>query len=192
MSIQDHYNKEDVAMYVKHRLKDIMIMWGLPVEWPQKDRTELFIKKADGLFIWAATMSEYLVHQVSPGKHLDFLLSGTGQSESHMENQMNKLYSTILSTCNWDDGGFVEGYGLLIGAILAAKIPFCICAPIYTFSHFDGLSHQYLVTACVSSNWTGRSSMAYLDSSPFFPGLPHNPYSVLTWQCTVLHKWTSA
>ena len=98
-------------------------MQGLPAEWPQKDSTELFIKKADGLFIWVATMCEYLVHQVSPGKHLDFLLSGTGQSESRTENKMNELYSTILNTCNWDDEDFVEGYGLLIGAILVAKIP---------------------------------------------------------------------
>ena len=41
---------------------------------------------------------------------------------------MDKLYKTILKTCNWDDDEFVEGYTLLMGAIMVAKSPLSIPA----------------------------------------------------------------
>jgi hypothetical protein len=36
---------------------------------------------------------------------------------------MDMLYSTILNTCNWDDEDLVEGYNLLIGVVMVAKMP---------------------------------------------------------------------
>ena len=36
---------------------------------------------------------------------------------------MDELYTTILESCNWEEEVFVQGYGLLMGAIMAAKTP---------------------------------------------------------------------
>jgi hypothetical protein len=128
MGIQEHSNMEDVAKYVKHRLKAIVADRDLSADWPEKDRTDLLIKKAEGLFQWAATVCQFLSLHVRPGKQLDFLLSGTGQSGLRAESKMDELYSKILSRCNWNDSDFVEGYGLVIGAIMAAKQPLSVSA----------------------------------------------------------------
>lgn len=128
MGIREHSNMEDVAKYVKHRLKAVAADRALSADWPEKDRTNMLVKKAEGLFIWAAIVCEFLSLHVSPGKQLDFLLSGTGQSGLCAESKMDKLYSTILSCCNWDDSDFIEGYGLVIGTIMAAKQPLSMSA----------------------------------------------------------------
>jgi hypothetical protein len=41
---------------------------------------------------------------------------------------MDKLYVTILKTCNWRDNAFVQGYRLVIGTIIAAKSPLSMAA----------------------------------------------------------------
>lgn len=41
---------------------------------------------------------------------------------------MDQIYSTILLTCDWDDKDFVEGYHLVMGAILTAKAPLLFVA----------------------------------------------------------------
>ena len=128
MGIREHPNMEDVAKYVKHRLKAIAADRALSADWPEKDRTDLLIKKAEGLFIWAATICEFLSLHVSPGKQLDFLLSSTGQSGLCAESKMDELYSRILGCCNWNDSDFVEGYGMVMGAIMATKQPLSMSA----------------------------------------------------------------
>jgi hypothetical protein len=41
---------------------------------------------------------------------------------------MDELYMTILKTCNWRDNAFVQGYGLVVGTIMAAKSPLSMAA----------------------------------------------------------------
>jgi hypothetical protein len=41
---------------------------------------------------------------------------------------MDKLHMTILDSCNWDDEQFIEGYKLLMGAIMVAKSPMSLSA----------------------------------------------------------------
>jgi hypothetical protein len=41
---------------------------------------------------------------------------------------MDKLYMTILKTCNWRDNAFVQGYRLVMGTIMAAKSPLSMAA----------------------------------------------------------------
>jgi hypothetical protein len=123
MGIQGQSNEQDVAVYIRHRFQEIAAIRALPVNWPQEEITDAFVCKAGGLFIWAATVCDFLAHQVDPSRHLNFLLFSNDKSSLRVEAKMDKLYSTILSACNWDDDDFVHGYGLLMGTIMAAKIP---------------------------------------------------------------------
>jgi hypothetical protein len=41
---------------------------------------------------------------------------------------MDELYAEILSGCDWDDEDFVNGYHLVVGAIMAAMTPLSITA----------------------------------------------------------------
>jgi hypothetical protein len=123
MGIQGRSNKADVAAYIRHRLEEIATIRTLPANWPQDDRKNALINKSEGLFIWAATVCDFLALQLDPSRHLDTLLSNHGTSGLRAEIKMDKLYLTILSTCNWEDEDFVHGYALLIGTIMAAKVP---------------------------------------------------------------------
>ena len=123
MNIQEQPNKNDVAIYIQHRLKEIATRRKLGPHWPNQKCVNAFIKKAEGLMIWAATVCDFLAVQLDPSKHLNALLTARSQLGLRAEVKMDKLYSDILSTCNWDDDDFVQGYDVLVGAIMAAKIP---------------------------------------------------------------------
>lgn len=90
-------------------------------DWPDRKLFANFLDKAEGLFIWAATVCDYLRLQVYPSKHLVALSLEPGPLCLPAEAKMDKLYSTILSACNWEDGDFAEGYKLLVGGIMAAR-----------------------------------------------------------------------
>lgn len=97
MNIHERTNQEDVALYVKHRLQDIAARKGLPKDWPGKQLLAEFVQKADGLFIWAATVSDFLARVLDPTKYLKRLLSKRDASELPEEARMDLLYSTIIS-----------------------------------------------------------------------------------------------
>lgn len=123
MKIHGQPNKADIAVYLERRLRDIASRRGLEADWPGAKQLGAFKSKAEGLFIWAATVCDFLDLQLDPSKHLDGLLMERTPSGLRVEVKMDKLYSTILNTCNWEDEDFVSGYDLVVGTIMAAKVP---------------------------------------------------------------------
>jgi hypothetical protein len=123
MRIHEQSNQSDVAVYVRHRLRDIATRRYLAPDWPGEPLLHEFITKAEGLFIWVATICDYLRLKLDPSKHLISLLSNHGTSGQSAESMIDGLYATILSSCPWDDEDFATGYDLLVGAIMATKTP---------------------------------------------------------------------
>jgi hypothetical protein len=123
IGIHEAENLEDIVLYIGHRLTEIALDNDLP-NWPSEVLFEKFVEKAEGLFIWVATVCEYLLGQATyPDEMLERLLESLPESRLPPEQKMDSLYSMILARCAWDDDRFVEGYQQVMGVIVAAKEP---------------------------------------------------------------------
>jgi hypothetical protein len=125
MSLDIHggNNQRDISLYVRNRLDYISSRKRLPAEWPSAEQTNDFIARAEGLFVWVSTVSEYLRTVTYPDKKLSMLLYEKNLSGMPAEAKMDVLYADILNSCNWSDEDFVQDYHLLMGMILAVKTP---------------------------------------------------------------------
>jgi hypothetical protein len=121
-------NLMDIALYAKNRLQYVAHRKGLDPSWPGNRRTSELIERAGGLFIWVSAVSRYLCKTSHPDNKLAMVLSRVEGKALGAEEIMDELYSTVLGSCDWRDDDFVEGYGLFMGAILAAKSPLSVSA----------------------------------------------------------------
>jgi hypothetical protein len=122
IDIHEQHNLEDIAVYSRHRLGEVASLKRLPLDWPGRELTDDFIAKAEGLFIWVATVSRYLSKSTHPDRKLVGVLSGRIAPGLPAE-KMDELYSIILGACDWTDDDFARGYHLFMGTIMAAKNP---------------------------------------------------------------------
>src|SRR5258708_3330327 len=95
----------------------------LGVGWLGEQHINDFMQKAEGLFIWVSTVSEYLLTASYPDRKFSTLLYERNLSGLRAEAKMDALYADVLSACNWSDEDFVHNYKLIIGTIMAAKTP---------------------------------------------------------------------
>jgi hypothetical protein len=128
IDIHERTNLEDIAIYIKHELKNVAELQELGDDWPGQHLADEFTRKAEGLFLWVATVSRYLCRTTYPDNKLRLFLSNSAPTGLPAEKKMDDLYAAILHACDWDDNDFVEGYGLVMGAILAAKTPLSMSA----------------------------------------------------------------
>jgi hypothetical protein len=78
--------------------------------------------------MWVSAVGHYLCKTSHPDNKLAMVLSRVEGKALGAEEIMDELYSTVLFSCDWRDDDFVEGYGIFMGAILAAKSPLSISA----------------------------------------------------------------
>lgn len=128
--LHEKANLDDIAIYARKELKGVTgRVWGRSRNnWPDEQLLQDFITTAEGLFLWVSTVCMYLRSTVNPDKELRSLISRKSPQKIPAEDQMDRLYLTILKSCNWDDDDFVVGYKLIVGAIMAAKDPLSIQA----------------------------------------------------------------
>lgn len=124
LDLADKHNIDDVAVFARHTLSDIAKKRGLGAEWPGEERSEAFIRKAEGLFIWVSTVGGFLRSCADPAKQLQRLIEDHQYFNLNSEAKMASLYTTVLSACPWDDDDdFSANYQLLMGTIVALKTP---------------------------------------------------------------------
>lgn len=123
LDIHTKNNMEDISLFVPHRLKQVSEYHALGTDWPGQELVETFTRRAEGLFLWAAIICDYLYTRSDPTSELQMLVSTSQASNVSAESKMDKLYSTILQTCNWDDAALVVDYHRLMGVIVATKTP---------------------------------------------------------------------
>ncbi|KAF9003356.1 hypothetical protein BDQ17DRAFT_1356069 [Cyathus striatus] len=123
LDIHNEQNLSDIAIYARSRLQEVAIRKRMGLHWPSRHVVDEFTRMAEGLFIWVSTICDYLLHSTAPDKKLNALIKDRNFSDMGAEEKMTKLYSTILNSCNWNDKDFVEGYRLVMGAIIALKTP---------------------------------------------------------------------
>lgn len=66
---------EDVALYLRGKLAKVVERYGLNWEvWPSEERMEVLADRASGLFIWAATATQFLEREIGKRREERFLI----------------------------------------------------------------------------------------------------------------------
>ena len=126
--LDEDNNRCDLAVYVKHRLLEVATKQDFDQSWPGTMLMEKLIAKAEGLFLWAVTVCDYLSTLFDPFQELETLALSQRHSGSHADLKMDNLYATILGKCNWNEKAFADGFALVMGSIIAAKSPLSVAA----------------------------------------------------------------
>ena len=93
-SIIDH----DITVFFDHQFKIIRQERGLAVDWPGRQSIEVLVRKAAGLFIWAATACRFISEgRRYTARRLLLLLEGN-TSLTKPEIQLNDIYLTVLKS----------------------------------------------------------------------------------------------
>ncbi|KDQ16459.1 hypothetical protein BOTBODRAFT_30791 [Botryobasidium botryosum FD-172 SS1] len=115
-------NLDDLRIYILWRFGEVAQKLGLGPSWPDQGLKDMVVSKAQGLFQWAVAVFQALEYAYDPTAVLEALLAGL-QTGLSPEAKMDEIYTKVLQAYSWNDLGFRRDYTLLIGSILAAKIP---------------------------------------------------------------------
>jgi hypothetical protein len=137
-------NMQDIALFIPYKLKHVADEQDLGDDWPGEQLRSRFGARADGLFLWVATICDFLLSRADPTQELIKLLSTLGGATTSAEAKMNKLYATILEAFNWDDDAFVIGYHRVMGTAIATKTPLTISAQDELF-HDEPVASDYVL-----------------------------------------------
>jgi hypothetical protein len=146
-------NTNDISSYLHHRMERVRSKTkGLSLgnQWPNEDDIRRLTERASGLFVWAATASDF-IDGYNPRKRMDIVLKGGVASEA--EDTLDVLYRTALESAeNWDDEDFVADFISVVGLVLVAQHPLsttaidlllCTRRPCaYTISHLGCVLQQ--------------------------------------------------
>ena len=152
-------NQLDISLYCRNRLRYIAYQRHLGADWPGLQLSNEFQTKAEGLFIWVSTVSEYLSgpKTFNPDGKFRSLLSNRNLSGRPAEAKMDELYAEILKNCDWNDEEFVEMYQLVVGTIMTLKTPLSASALQALYCHKDPPLQVCEVLRLLSSLFIGSS-----------------------------------
>ncbi|KAG8712730.1 POC1 centriolar protein A [Ceratobasidium sp. 395] len=143
LDINAQSNMEDMEIYVRSKLRELVnARDDLESDWPGEKLRVEFIAKAEGLFLWVATVCDYLHNRDDLTQELEHLVSGTGLLGSPAQDKMNRLYARILEGFDWSDARFVSSYHRVMGTALATKTPLTIAAMKQLY-HEDHLASDF-------------------------------------------------
>ena len=90
--------EQDISLFLKHHLAKIS---------PEDEVVAQLVRKAAGLFIWAATASRFICEGPSPEKRLRIILGSSGStptSNYHISGIYVSLFQNIIRSLIWDTG----------------------------------------------------------------------------------------
>jgi hypothetical protein len=99
----------DIRTFVTHELRQIRLERQLPEPWPENDQIETVTTRAEGLFIYAATVCRYVngPWPVSPSKRLEQVCQADRVKHKVME-PLDAMYATILASSVTEDFSAAE------------------------------------------------------------------------------------
>ncbi|KAF7982534.1 hypothetical protein HWV62_28160 [Athelia sp. TMB] len=136
----------DIAAYVDAQLQDDQLLFQIG----SSAQDQLLINelkiKAEGLFIWIATVFSYLRTVYNPKAKLLALLSKFTENISGADKRMDTLYAAVLDSCaDWEDTHFIINYQLIMGAIMAVERPLSLVVLQALCKDMQGLSPAILL-----------------------------------------------
>jgi len=86
----------DISTLLRHEFERIRKRHRLPRDWPNDPSLNCLVHKADGLFIYAATVCRFIGHQDShPPQRLNLVLKGSTEDRSSTK-QLDLIYTTVI------------------------------------------------------------------------------------------------
>ncbi|KAL8636190.1 MAG: hypothetical protein Q9228_006387 [Teloschistes exilis] len=97
----------DIMTFLKHELKEIQYDFQLPADWPTPDDMNTLLRKAGGLFIFAATSCRYMggSPQAKPQDRLKQVCASVAPNKL-MTNELDQMYTIVLQ--NSIKGSYTE------------------------------------------------------------------------------------
>ncbi|KAF8338773.1 uncharacterized protein EI90DRAFT_3117853 [Cantharellus anzutake] len=132
IDLLDDTNVQDCATYIRFELQKLK-NWHPDLRCTLQDEDKTvgeILERASGLFGWISTVFRYMkTANKDPMRTLEGLLNtGAKRSKIPAEGMMDRLYTSILRKCDWDDEDFVHDYPIVMGAIFVAQQPLSITA----------------------------------------------------------------
>jgi hypothetical protein len=148
LEITSKVNGEDISSYLRYRLELILRKkrhLSLQSDWPGEQKIQRLVKRASGLFIWAATAMEF-IDGYNPSGRLDAILME--QTNSGAQAALDSLYKTALECSGvvWDDREFVSDFTAVIGVVLVARRPLSTTAIDQLLRLQDGIPSRHTVS----------------------------------------------
>jgi len=86
----------DISALLRHEFDRIRKCHCLPKDWPNDPSLDRLVHKADGLFIYAATVCRFIGHQDNhPPQRLNLVLEGSTEDRSSTK-QLDLIYITVI------------------------------------------------------------------------------------------------
>lgn len=121
MSLTDmRDNTPAIRLYMLSELARIRKVKRMPANWPQETDLDGIAEMSEGLFIWASTLSKFLLDTTDPAAQLSRILYS--QSNRHAKG-LDNLYATVLTTRNDWGEGLDERFRDIMGIVLFCNIP---------------------------------------------------------------------
>ena len=131
-SVFQDETERDISAFLKHELGLVSKERGLYPDWPNSKDLEKLVRKANGLFIYAATACRFIRDRnFRPRKQLSLLLkdnpSHNSQTAELDEMYMQVLRHSVLSECHPRDQPMVlERFRKVVGCIVILFKPLCV------------------------------------------------------------------
>jgi len=120
----------DIFTFLKQKLTSLRRKWSLAEVWPGEQTIMLLVRKAAGLFIWAATACRFIEEggELFGPDRLSDILEGDSSS-TEPEDELNKIYIKVLENSispRWREQEKERVYKILkesLGAIISLFSP---------------------------------------------------------------------
>ncbi|TFK17081.1 hypothetical protein FA15DRAFT_676320 [Coprinopsis marcescibilis] len=144
-SLAGVHNHRDLDRYIRHRVS--RTTYGTSIS---EELLQAFVERTEGVFLWAATVINYLEIAFNPILQLEALVkpkaslttNTTGPTE-----RLDEIYSVILSKLPWSDAHFREMYEKVMGAMVILQEPLSLAGFSSLYAH-DGVTIDDMKNIC--------------------------------------------
>ncbi|KAF2008755.1 hypothetical protein BU24DRAFT_359758, partial [Aaosphaeria arxii CBS 175.79] len=117
----------DISLFLQHYLRIVGQERSLDVDWPGPETIEQLVRRACGLFIWAATAWRFIRDgKKFAARRMETILASNSSTAAAPEKHLNEIYVTVLNNSvdtNYTDEERAEHYKTLryiLGSVVIA------------------------------------------------------------------------
>ncbi|KAB8220255.1 hypothetical protein BDV33DRAFT_231063 [Aspergillus novoparasiticus] len=122
----DGERADDITRLIEYKLWEVRRKHDLPGDWPGKDRVEKLAEKADGLFIYAATVCRFL--SMANRKTIEDRLGRIFDGDVGLDGMYTRLLEVVLTGEVDNDQAMSDLFKQVVGSILILSKPLSIIA----------------------------------------------------------------
>jgi hypothetical protein len=111
----DNDTIHDISLFVRTRMSNVVEK----SHWPSEEQIKVLARRAEGLFIWAATACKYIEEHWDVERALGDILAPFPITSRRPYAQLDSLYTTVLSKVSDSN---VEAFYYIIGALVTLRV----------------------------------------------------------------------